>query len=101
MIGSSGVQEGSDDSEVFLPVETAESQSAEHNVVNTDAGTEGPADAADTLHAVAEQSIISDTSMVKTESGSSFPSLPSRIRIYFHTPVTADNAHALSSQPFP
>ena len=97
--GPSGVQEGSDDSEVSLPVETAESQFAEHNFVDTDAGTEGPADATDTLHAAAEQSTISDTSMVKMESGSSLPPPPSRIRIYFHTPVTADDAHALSLQP--
>ena len=30
---------------------------------------------------------------------SSLPPPPSRIRIYFHTPVTADDAHASSSQP--
>ncbi|KIP09860.1 hypothetical protein PHLGIDRAFT_126004 [Phlebiopsis gigantea 11061_1 CR5-6] len=97
--GSSGVKEESDESKVSLPVENAESQSPERKLVESDAGTEGPADAAATTHAAAEQSIVSDTSTVKTESGSSLPPPPSRIRIYFHTPVTADDAHALSSQP--
>ena len=97
--GSSGVNEGLNDSNVSLSAEASESQSAEQKlVVESNAGTEGPADTADATIAASDQSTVSDTVTVKTDNGS-LPPPPSRIRIYFHTPVTADDAHALSSQP--
>ncbi|KAI0092570.1 hypothetical protein BDY19DRAFT_925029 [Irpex rosettiformis] len=42
---------------------------------------------------------VEDNDTVKQESASTpLPPPPSRIRIYFHTPVTADDAHPISSQ---
>lgn len=97
--GSADVKEESDESQVPPQSEVAESQSAEQKpVVDSNAGTEGPADAADATAAPSEQSTTSDAP-VKTETGSVLPPPPSRIRIYFHTPVTADDAHAVSTQP--
>ena len=76
-----------------------ESQSAEQKpVIDSNAGTEGPAHAADAAAAPSEQSTSSDSATGRTELSSVLPPPPSRIRIYFHTPVTADDAHAVSTQ---
>lgn len=43
-------------------------------------------------------STATETVSVKTENGHVLPPPPSRIRIYFHTPVSADDSHPLASQ---
>jgi 20S proteasome subunit alpha 6 len=96
------VKEELDESQVPPSLEGAESHSAEQkSVVDSNSGTEGRATAADALAAPSEQATTSDAPLVKTEAGSVLlPPPPSRIRIYFHTPVTADDAHALSQSSF-
>ncbi|EKM59603.1 uncharacterized protein PHACADRAFT_181595 [Phanerochaete carnosa HHB-10118-sp] len=96
------VKEELDDSRPPLASEVAESESIEQKpVVDSNAGTEGPAESADVTIALPEpsQSAVPDATPVKTEGSSALPPPPSRIRIYFHTPVTADDAHAVSTQP--
>lgn len=95
------VKEEPNDSHATLSSEVPEGDTAEQkSVVDPNAGTEGLAGSNDAtaIPSEAPQSAGAEATPVKTESSSALPPPPSRIRIYFHTPVTADDAHAVPTQ---
>lgn len=92
----------SDAAETAVKVEAPESALPHTEPANTAVDQDAsPAKAEDTTGAgdaaTAAADVSAESALVKTESVALVPPPPSRVRIYFHTPVTADDAHPLPS----
>ncbi|KAH9843681.1 uncharacterized protein C8Q71DRAFT_864563 [Rhodofomes roseus] len=77
---------------------TAGAQSTGDSPVKTEpVATTSDAPAAGAASASGDVSGPSQASVIKSEPTAILPPPPSRVRIYFHTPVTADDSHLISS----